>query len=137
MSENILNEEATVSKTDTVQNTAPIESTASTSDISFLDSLPEDLRSESSLQSFKDTGALAKSYINAQKLIGSSVRIPADDASPEAKQEFLNKIKGIDGVVVKPTGDEEKGDFFNKLGRPEDKEGYKLQDLVSAGNWAC
>lgn len=132
MSENILNQETTSAPAEAAAPAQSTETTqASTSDVSFLDSLPEDIRAEASLQSFKDAGSLAKSYVNAQKLIGSSIRIPAEDASPEAKAEFFNKLQGIDGVIVKPTSDEGKQEFFNKLGRPEDKEGYKLQELIS------
>jgi hypothetical protein len=38
--------------------------------VSFLDSLPEDLRGEPSLRNFNDVGALAKSYTHAQRMIG-------------------------------------------------------------------
>ena len=38
--------------------------------VSFLDTLPEDLRGEPSLRNFTDVGALAKSYTHAQRMIG-------------------------------------------------------------------
>ena len=38
--------------------------------VSFLDTLPEDLRGEPSLRNFNDVGALAKSYTHAQRMIG-------------------------------------------------------------------
>lgn len=68
---------------------------------SFLDGLPEDLRGDKALQSFKDAGSLAKSYVEAQKLIGSSIRVPKADAKPE-----------------------EWTDVWTKLGRPASSEGY-------------
>lgn len=100
-------------------------------EINFLDNISEDLRSDPSLKDFKDINGLAKSYINAQKMIGNSVRIPSEDASPEARQDFLDKVKNIDGVIVKPTSEEGKQDFYNKLGRPESKDAYNLQDLIN------
>ena len=40
---------------------------------SFIDSLPEDLRKENALATFKDSAALAKSYLEVQKLMGKKV----------------------------------------------------------------
>lgn len=57
--------------------------------------IPEDLREEKSLAAIKDVGGLAKSYVEAQKLIGArqegSVKIPGEDATPEDWAEFYNK----------------------------------------------
>ncbi len=36
-----------------------------------------------SLQEYKDINGLAKSHIELQKMMGSSIRIPAENASPE------------------------------------------------------
>jgi hypothetical protein len=70
--------------------------------VSFIDSLPEDLRSEPSLADFKDLSGLAKSYVSAQKMLGSSVRIPTEEASPEAREEFYSKLQSVPGVVRIP-----------------------------------
>jgi hypothetical protein len=53
--------------------------------------LPDDLKAEKSLESFKDIGGLAKSYVEAQKMIGGSVRIPKADAKPEEWDAFYKK----------------------------------------------
>lgn len=50
--------------------------------------LPEDLRAEKSLESFKDVGALAKSWVNAQKLIGEKV---PEGLTPETVTEYLKR----------------------------------------------
>ncbi len=50
-----------------------------------------------------DPKALAKHAFNQERLIGSAIRIPKDDATPEEREAFLNK-----------------------LGRPEKPEGYQL-----------
>lgn len=63
--------------------------------------LPDDLRTEKSLEAIKDVGGLAKSYVESQKMIGGSVRLPKEGATPEE----------IDA-------------FHTKLGRPEKPEGY-------------
>ena len=93
--------------------------------------LSEDLRSEANLKDFKDVNSLAKSYLNAQAMIGSSVRIPSEDASDEAKAEFLNKIKDVPGIILEPKTDEDKAEFYNRLGRPESAEAYSLEELVT------
>lgn len=89
---------------------------------SFIDLLPEDLRAEASLQDFKDVAALAKSYVHAQRLVGKSVRIPDEDASDEAKQEFYDKLKEIPDVV----NINDRDSVLNRLGRPESADKYDL-----------
>ena len=77
---------------------------ATTNETNFLDSIPEDLRGESSLADIKDVAGLAKGYVHAQKMIGADkIVVPASDAPQE-----------------------EKDAFFNKLGRPEKVDGYEL-----------
>lgn len=66
-------------------------------------SLPDDLKQEKSLSSFKDVATLAKSYVHAQKSLGSRIPIP-DPTNAEA----LNEI-------------------YTKLGRPESPDKYEIQ----------
>ena len=82
--------------------------------------LPEDLRAEKSLEVIKgkdwsEAGpTLAKSYVEAQKMIGGSVRIPKEDAKPE-----------------------EIAAFYGKLGRPEAPEKYDFQrPMLPQGAWS-
>jgi len=72
---------------------------ATTSGNGWIASLPTELQSEKSLQSFKDLPALAKSYVEAQKMIGGSIRLPKPDAPPEEREKVI-------------------GDIYTKLGRP-------------------
>lgn len=66
-------------------------------------SLPEDLKQEKSLASFKDVATLAKSYVHAQKSLGS--RIPLPDPN---NVEAMNEI-------------------YTKLGRPESPDKYQIE----------
>ena len=67
-------------------------------------SLPEDLRSNASLQNINDIPSLAKSYVHAQSLVGADkIVIPKDGASPE-----------------------EWNSFWKKVGRPDDAKSYGL-----------
>jgi hypothetical protein len=124
MEDNILNTEGS-SEVEPTTTEATQEASVSNS---FRDSLPEELRSDSSLQDFKDVGSLAKSYVNAQQMIGSSVRIPSQDASQEQRDEFYAKLSQIDGVARIPEeGNQEAIDaFYNKMGRPESADKYNL-----------
>lgn len=72
---------------------------------SWLESLPDDVKSDPSLKVFKDVGGLAKSYVNAQKMIGADrVVLPNEKSS-----------------------DEEWNAFYQKLGRPESAEKYEIK----------
>jgi len=70
----------------------------------FLQMIPEELRQDPSLTPIKDVENLARSYVNAQKLIGAD-KIP---------------------MPVNPT-DEDLDRIYGRLGRPESPEGYQIQ----------
>src|SRR5574343_211611 len=69
--------------------------------VSLQDIISPDLLNTSNLKNFKSADDLAKSYVELQRMVGNSVRIPGADATPEAKKEFLDKIKDLDGVLLK------------------------------------
>lgn len=69
------------------------------------ESIPEEIRDHKSLSHISDIGALAKSYVHAQSMIGADkVVIPGKSATPE-----------------------EWGEFYGRLGRPEDPGSYGLE----------
>lgn len=74
--------------------------------------IPAEFASEKSLQSFKGQpfGNFVKTHVEAQKMLGGSIRLPKPDASPEERAKF-------------------EGDIFAKLGRPEKADGYKYDKL--------
>jgi hypothetical protein len=78
---------------------------------SFIDSLPEDIRSESSLQNFTDAGQLAKSYIHAQRMVGA-------DKMPVPTKNFT---------------DDDWKETFTKLGVPSSPEKYDVQYNLQEG----
>ena len=65
------------------------------------DSLSEDIRDNESLSKFTDIGALAKSYINAEQMIGK------------------------DKIVI-PSTEDEWSNAYQKLGRPDSPDGYEI-----------
>jgi len=57
------------------------------------DGLPESIRNEKCLDSIKTVGALAQSYVHAQKSIGANkVAIPGENATPEELDEFYKAL---------------------------------------------
>lgn len=68
--------------------------------------IPAEFKSEASLASIKDVPTLVKSYVSAQKMLGSRVPLPQEDWKPEQFDEF-----------------------YNKLGRPVKPEEYKLPEV--------
>jgi hypothetical protein len=69
----------------------------------FLNMIPEELRDHPSLNPIRDVGNLARSYVNAQRLIGAD-KLP---------------------MPMNPT-DEDLDNIYGRLGRPETPEGYEV-----------
>lgn len=92
--------------------------------------LPEDLRSHPSLKDFKDPVALAKSYIDTKALVGASLRPPGPDATPEARTEFVTKLREkVPELVLIPDGDDEPAKLaretaLQRLGKPKEAKEY-------------
>lgn len=93
--------------TTTVNNEQPTTQT----EPSFIDSLPEDIRGESSLQNFSDVGQLAKSYIHAQRMVGA-------DKMPVPTKNFT---------------DDDWKETFTKLGVPSSPDKYDVQYNLQEG----
>lgn len=74
----------------------------------WFSSIPQEFQSEKSIQSFKGKpiGDVVKSFVEAQKLIGGSIRLPKPDASPEERKKFMD-------------------DLYGKIGRPASAKEYK------------
>jgi hypothetical protein len=107
-------------------------STDQSTDTTWRDSLPEDIRDSGSLQNFKDIGQLAKSYVETKAMQGNSMRIPGEDASDEARQEFVSKLmEKVPNVMLKPNFDdtEQSKEFYRTLGLPENPDQYSTPEI--------
>lgn len=86
----------------------------------WFEQLPPEMQSDKVFAAFKGKalGDLAKSYVEKEKMIGSSIRLPGEKDTPEEKQAKLN-------------------DIHNKLGRPAKPEEYTLEmpELTPAMAW--
>ena len=82
------------------------EATTSTTQSTWKDSISEEFRKDPNIEKFTEIDALAKSYINATKMIGQDkVSVPTNNSTEEAWNEV-----------------------YDKLGRPESAEKYSLDD---------
>lgn len=73
--------------------------------------VPEEIRGHKSLEHITDVGALAKSYVNAQSMIGADkLAIPGKHAT-----------------------DEDWGEVYRRLGRPDSPDGYELDNEMPEG----
>jgi len=93
-----------------VQSEQPTEQPVQPSQ-SFVDTLPEDVRSEPSLKNFQDAGQLAKSYVHAQRMVGA------------------DKIS----VPTKHATDEDWNQVFSKLGVPDSPDKYEVKYELQEG----
>ena len=111
-SEQITQETVPVEKTETSTETVkPItqetkqEATTSTTQSTWKDSISEEFRKDPNIEKFTEIDALAKSYINATRMIGQDkVVIPTNNSTEDQWNEV-----------------------YDKLGRPESAEKYKLE----------
>ena len=110
-SEQITQETVPVEKTETSTETVKPttqetkqEATTSTTQSTWKDSISEEYRKDPNIEKFTEIDALAKSYINATKMIGQDkVAVPTNNSTEEAWNEV-----------------------YDKLGRPESAEKYSL-----------
>lgn len=96
----------------------------------ILETLPEELRGNESLSRFNSVEDLAKSFVETKSLVGQSIRIPPEEAGPEARNEFLTKlVNNAPEVMLKPNFSEEdqSEEFWKTLGKPDE---YALPEGV-------
>lgn len=80
--------------------------------------IPEDIRSDPSLQSFNDVGSIAKSYLETKSMVGRSIQLP----NGESKPEDFDKWASEQSVKLK-----DKGYAISKYDpAPEKPDGYKF-----------
>lgn len=103
---------------------APVESEAA-SNVNESSWYSEDYADLIESKGFQSADDVLKSYKNLEALTGNSVRIPSADASDEAKADFYEKIKDLDGVLIRDSED-----FYDRLGRPEEASQYKFDEVI-------
>jgi hypothetical protein len=91
---------------------------------------PAELKGDPSLKDVNDVAALAKRFVDTKALVGSSIRPPGPDASPEARLEFVTKLREkAPELVLIPDGDDEPAKqareaAWTRMGRPKEAKEY-------------
>lgn len=101
-------------------------------DKSWLEALPEDIRGSNALGNVKDVADLATQFVNQQSLLGSSIRIPSENAGEEDRQKFYDKVlKNAPNLMPKPDLEDEAAmaAIYAQLGRPADADTYALEGV--------
>ena len=97
--------ETTQTTTEALKQETQIEQPVPTVAKSWKEAIPEDLRNDPNISKFTELEALAKSYINATRMIGQDkVAVPNNNST-----------------------DDQWNEVYNKLGRPESPDKYKLE----------
>lgn len=88
-------------------------------------------------EDIKDINSLAKQYVEQRKFLGSSIRIPGEDAGDEARREFTEKIKKHAPNLINrpdPTDEQATKEFWEMAGVPKEPNGYKLSEPIEGIN---
>jgi len=97
--------ETTQTTTETPTQETQIEQAVPTVAKSWKEAIPEDLRNDPNISKFTELEALAKSYVNATRMIGQDkVAVPNNNST-----------------------DDQWNEVYDKLGRPESPDKYKLE----------
>ena len=87
-----MSEEATGSA-EAATETAVESSVDTGSSVDWKNALPDDVKTDPSLADIKDVGGLAKSYIHAQKMVGTDkISLPTENATPEEMNAFYDRL---------------------------------------------
>jgi hypothetical protein len=93
---------------------------------------PAELKSDPSLKDVNDVASLAKRFVDTKALVGGSLRPPGPDAKPEARLEFVTKLREkVPELVLIPDGDDEPAKVareaaWSRLGKPKEAKEYSL-----------
>ena len=96
-------------------------------DATWRDSLPEEMRGNTSLQEIGSVEALTKRFLDGQSMISQSIRMPGPDASADDMSKFRERLleKKV-GLMAVPDFDDADAmqNAYKALGLPEDSKGY-------------
>lgn len=88
------------------------------------DSIDPTIRASLDVDSIED---LAKGYVNAQSMIGGSIRIPGKEAGQADWDKFYDRFKDVPGLTRYNPDD--LSSLYEAAGRPPDHKGYNLEGV--------
>jgi hypothetical protein len=99
-------------------------------DTSWRDALPDDIKASSTLADVKTVESLAKQFIDQAKHLGTSLRLPSENASDEDVTRFQSTLmEKVPSLMFKPdeTNAEQMDLLLKQLGRPDEVDGYNVE----------
>jgi len=107
----------------------PPEGDGASKPVDFFSSIDEQSRESLKSAGIKDINGLIKNWADAQAYIGSSIRVPSENAGKEDWDKFYAKLqKHAPNLMPKPNKEnqDEWNAFLQSIGRPEDPTAYEL-----------
>lgn len=105
-------------------------------DANWRSTLPPELAQLPSLQDIPDVATLAKNYDNTKAMVGSSIRLPTNEAGQEAIDAVVQKVLENGNLPLMrrpdPENSEAMTEVYKALGRPEDASGYAAPEGVDS-----
>ncbi len=104
------------------------------SEENWKDSLPEQIKDAPYFKNAESVDQVLADLTNAAQWQGQSIRIPGEDATPEALGEFhQNLMSKVPGLMPTPNTEdpESLSATFAKLGRPDTPDGYSVPEGVT------
>lgn len=97
----------------------------------WLETLPEPLRAAPFIGKAESLDDAIGKLSHAAKLVGTSIRIPGEDASDDDRKAFYDKLADVPGVAMLPDIEDADGQtgLLRKLGAPEKAEDYALPEI--------
>lgn len=92
----------------------------------------EHLRGNPAIRDFDSVEGLVKNFIDLQSHVGNSIRIPSEDAGPEAVKEFHKRLgEKVPGLMPVPNSDDPESleTVYRQLGKPEAPDQYTIPDV--------
>ena len=87
------------------------------------------------LEQYKSPQDFLKTFNEAQRYMGQSIRVPTESAGQEQLDKFYDRLTGIDGVARLPSEgapEEQVNAFWQKLGTPVEPTNYRLTPAEGA-----
>ena len=99
--------------------------------VEVADSLSDEVKTNPTLIQYKTLDDMLKGHIQTKSLVGSSIRVPGEDAGEKDMGEFYQKLMTkVPNLMMKPdfSEPEQASEFYNLFGKPADASNYMLPD---------
>jgi hypothetical protein len=90
------------------------------------------MRANPGLADIPDVNGLAQQFLDLQHHMGTSIRLPGPDATPETRSEFLKKLgTHVPELIPAPQPDDIEGNkaLWKHLGTPDEATGYTVPQM--------